>query len=382
MSSRGLLIVTTSYPDSGDGSEAAGSFVADVAVDLAQRIPVRVVAPGRVASVGRDEGGVLVHRFASSGRPLSLLSPKRLTDWPAIAGVLRSLRAQTLAAADAGDIAHTLALWALPSGWAAASLQRARGVPYSVWVLGSDIWSLGRLPLVRGVLARVIRGARHRFADGLALADDAASISGEPFEFLASTRQRTRLAPSPLASAPPYRLLFLGRWHPNKGIDLLLAALERLPEAAWSQIASLRIAGGGPLETQVHAGVKRLRTAGRPIVIDGFLTQVDAEAAVAACDWVLIPSRIESIPIVFSDAVNAGRAVLATPVGDLPALVAGRSPCGVLCAAASADAIADGISRALSAPPTRFAEGIAAAGVKFDLAEVTARLQSLTCENP
>ena len=41
-----LVIVTSSFPISGDGSEAAGIFVADLAEELAKHVPVRVVARG------------------------------------------------------------------------------------------------------------------------------------------------------------------------------------------------------------------------------------------------------------------------------------------------------------------------------------------------
>src|SRR5690606_36196482 len=42
-----LVIVTSSFPISGDGSEAAGTFVADLAEELAKHVPIRIVAPGR-----------------------------------------------------------------------------------------------------------------------------------------------------------------------------------------------------------------------------------------------------------------------------------------------------------------------------------------------
>jgi hypothetical protein len=44
--SRALVLVSTSFPVLGDGSEAAGSFVSDLAEELAKHLPVRVVAPG------------------------------------------------------------------------------------------------------------------------------------------------------------------------------------------------------------------------------------------------------------------------------------------------------------------------------------------------
>lgn len=364
--SRGLLLVTTSYPDSGDGSEAAGAFVADLARTLAVRGPVRVVAPGKRAGAIETRDGVEIRRFAGTGRPLSLLSPARPADWPAIISTLRSLRAVTLAAGSDGSIAHTLALWVLPSGWAAAALQRAHGVPYSVWALGSDIWSLGRRRGLRPVLRRVARGATHCYADGLQLGDDAARLSSVAFDFLPSTRrlegQRTR----PLASTPPYRLLFLGRWHPNKGIDLLLDALALLDDAAWTRITEMRIAGGGPLEALVRERVAALQSAGRPLRLDGFLDRAQASSAIGDADWLLIPSRIESIPVVFSDAMKLDCPVISTPVGDLPQLFANGAP-GVLADGTAPTDIARAIVMALASNPRLLMPAVRTMAQRFDL---------------
>ena len=374
MSRDSLLLVTTSYPQAGDGSESAGAFVADLAVELATRRPVRVVAPGRVAGACDEHHGVHVRRYASPGRPLSLLSPANPLHWPDIVATLASLRRETLAIADDGRVAHTLALWVLPSGWAAAALQRRHGVPYSVWALGSDIWSLGQVPGVRGVLGGIARGARYRYADGLALAADAEALVGAGFEFLPSTRRLPGLPARRPASAPPYRLLFLGRWHPNKGVDLLLDALESLPGDAWGAIREVHVAGGGPLEPEVRAAVGRLRDAGRPVRLSGFLDRAQATHALAEADYLVLPSRVESIPVVFSDAIKAGLPVLATPVGDLPALLAGDAPCGLLAREASAPAIADLLRQALATDPARFAAGMATMAGRFDLGRIADRI--------
>jgi len=371
-----LLIVTTSYPDQRDGSEAAGAFVADLAGHLALQLPVRVVAPGRVVGpCAASPGNVKVTRFASPGKPLSLLSPARPGDWLDILRTLSSLRAQTLAADSDGRVKHVLALWVLPSGWAAAALARSSGIPYSVWALGSDIWSLGRLPLVRSILARVIRGANGRFADGLQLAQDAGAIARLPFEFLPSTRQlagaRTR-APG----AAPYRVIFLGRWHPNKGIDLLLDALDRLDDAGWLRLREVHIAGGGPMEAAVHARVKSLKRQGRPIRLSGFLNSSAASAAIAESDWLLIPSRIESIPLVFSDAMKLGCPVVSMPVGDLKSLIESEPRCGVVAVDVSAASFARALSQALQASPADYDAGVAIAAKRFDLDSVACRILS------
>lgn len=370
-----LLIVTTSYPDQSDGSEAAGAFVADLAAKLSESMPVRVVAPGRAPGWSDPGQGVRVIRFASPGKPLSLLSPMRPGDWRDIWRTLASLRRQTLAADDDGRIKHVLALWVLPSGWAARVLAKRSGIPYSVWALGSDIWSLGRLPLVRAVLARVIAGAQERFADGLQLADDAGAIARKPFEFLPSTRQLASRGPRARTEAP-FRLLFLGRWHPNKGIDLLMDALELLRAPDWSLIREVHVAGGGPLENLVRERVAALQRDGRPVRLSGYLDTASASAAIAEAQWLLIPSRIESIPLVFSDAMKLGCPVVSMPVGDLRPLIESEPRCGVVASEVSGPAFARAISQALHAQPGAYDDGVASAAERFDLDSIACRILS------
>ncbi len=369
-----LLLVSTSYPESGDGSEAAGAFVADVVSALAERMPVRVVAPGREESAPLERARAPIWRFAGTGQPLSLLSATRPRDWPAITSVLTSMRRQALCASQDGQVMHTLALWALPSGWVARGLHRTHAIPYSVWALGSDVWTLGRIPLVSSLLRRVISEASHRFADGLQLADDAHRLSGRPFEFLPSTRRALVENPSLPSAVAPWRLLFLGRWHPNKGVDLLLDALLMLPDSTWGLIREVTIAGGGPLEADVRSGVERLRERGRPVILRGFLSSEEASAAIQDADWVVIPSRIESIPVILSDALKAWRPVIATAVGDMGRLVAGPTPCGVVAPVPSAEAIANAIQSAVQIGTKDFAEGVKRAAAPFDLARIAQRL--------
>lgn len=340
-----LVVVTSSFPIRNDGSEAAGSFVADFVAALAGHVGVRVVAPGTSNALEHWSDRVDVHRYAAPSRPLSTL---RLWHPVDIVSILRVLRSGAAATRDAiaNDAGHVFALWGLPCGeWARRAAIEAK-IGYSVWLLGSDVWSLGRLPVLRSMLARVIRDADAAYADGYQLAEDAKRLSGREPEFLPSTRDVAVANTAPRRATPPFRLLFLGRWHPNKGVDLLLDALAMLTDADWARIERVDIAGGGPLDTLVRARANALRARGRPIEVGGFLDKRAAAAAISACDWLLIPSRVESIPVVFSDAMKLDRPVVATPVGDLPRLLEARA-CGVLCERADAAAFAQGLKGAL-----------------------------------
>ncbi len=363
-----IVLVTTSFPIHGDGSEAAGSFVSDLAEELARHMPVRVVAPGPESIRETWATDIDVFRYASPPKPLSILKLWKPADLLQTIRVLRAGANATRGAATIGPTAHILALWVLPSGYWARSAARADGVPYSVWALGSDIWSLGRIPGIRSILRNVIRGATNRYADGIQLGDDAARISGKPFAFLPSTRHLEGRRVRPLASAPPYRLLFLGRWHSNKGIDLLLDALALLDVDDWERIASVEICGGGPLEPLVKAGVGALRAAGRPVELRGYLDKAAAEEAILRADYLLIPSRIESIPVVFSDAMKLDCPVVSMPTGDLPALITSKPRCGVVASEISAPAFATALSSALSQAPALFSAGTRARAEQFDLA--------------
>jgi len=81
----------------------------------------------------------------------------------------------------------------------------------------------------------------------------------------------------------------------------------------------------------------------------------------------LLPSRIESVPVVFSDAAQAGTPVVATPVGDLPRIF-GEFDVGILADSNRADDIAQAIREALDTDAGRFAAGLDAAARQFDVA--------------
>ena len=155
---------------------------------------------------------------------------------------------------------------------------------------------------------------------------------------------------------------------------MLLDALGLLEDEVWQRIERVEIQGGGPMEPLVRTRVAALQAQGRPIDAGRYLAKTEAEAAIARADWVLIPSRIESIPVVFSDAMKLGRPVVAMPVGDLPQLLK-DGPTGMVADGLEADAFATAIKRLLAGPNlTHFTPGIAKMRARFSLEEIAAWL--------
>jgi glycosyltransferase involved in cell wall biosynthesis len=368
---RHIALITTSYPEGGAGAEAAGSFVEDFATELSRHVRVTVLAASTTDSLCTNEN-LTVRRFSVPRLPLSLLNPLLPTHWASIVQTIRSgeKALQEVAKDDRPD--HILALWALPSGHWANRIASRYGIKYSVWALGSDIWGLGKLPLIRSVLRRVLRRASFRFADGLQLAGDVQDISGMECGFLASTRLLPAVGNKAATSSAPFKLAFLGRWHPNKGADLLLDALGQLEGDDWERISEVRVFGGGPLQQEILAGVSTLADQGRPVVAGAYLDKQAAAELIHWADYLLLPSRIESIPVIFSDAMQVGTPIVATPVGDLPSL-SERYRFGIVAAEANAPSFAKAIQQALGHDPAQFYEGILEARRDFDLGKIVGR---------
>ncbi|MSR13137.1 MAG: glycosyltransferase [Gammaproteobacteria bacterium] len=366
------LLITTSYPSRGPaGGEAAGAFVRDFAQILSKHIEVTVVAPALQAGTEQDDNVKVVY-FLVPRMPLSLLSPLRPIDWWPITLALKHGAAAARREAGSFQPQHILAFWTLPGGFWAKLCARALRIPYSVWALGSDIWTLGKIPLVRGILRRTLREAKHCYADGEQLRRDVELLSGRSCDFLASARMLPCPKRSRFATQAPYKLAFLGRWHENKGADILMETLLRLNDEDWRLIDKVRIGGGGPLANVVEQGVRELQSAGRSLELHGFMGRQDAAELLGWADWLMIPSRIESIPVIFSDALQAGCPMLATPVGDLVHLVESLGV-GLCARSADSEGFTELLKRGLRTSPGQFSSGIVASAQKFNVAESARR---------
>ena len=371
-----ILVITTSFPDGEPGSEAAGSFVSDFVQELSEHVKVTVVAPSCRRMAAEEWGNLTVRSFPVPRLPLSLLSPFNPFHWISILKVMSSGKRVVNHAVMEAKIDHIVALWALPSGYWARDVSRKNDIPYSTWALGSDIWNLGRVPVVKSVLKKVLKGSQVCFADGFQLKSEVETISDRPCEFLASARKLHIEGKKKLSSSPPYRLAFLGRWHPNKGVDLLLDSLKMLGDEDWRKIEEVRICGGGPLEEAVRSDCELLKSEGRPVLVKGYLGKAEAADLLMWADYLLLPSRMESIPVVFSDAMQSECPLIAMPVGDLPLLL-NKYNVGITADRVSADAFVRAIRLALRTSPVCYMGNSKGASEYFGLASTVRNVLKL-----
>jgi glycosyltransferase involved in cell wall biosynthesis len=144
-------------------------------------------------------------------------------------------------------------------------------------------------------------------------------------------------AMQPKPPSRPLTLAAFGRFHPQKGFDVMLDAMRLLPRGK----VRLLIAGAGPDEAALRAqsaGLDDVEFVGARSDIAGFL---------AGCDAVLIPSRWEPLGLVCQEAKAAGKPVISSRVDGLTEQVDG---CGLLVEPEKAEQLAAAITQLSELP--------------------------------
>jgi len=367
-----IVIISTSFPLLlADGREAAGSFVADFAEELSHYKNVHVLVPDNLIKTQKINEQLTIHRFKVPSLPLSILKPYNPAHWLKIAQTMRLGNIALDELVSKNKIDYILALWILPSGYWAMKIGQKHHIPFSNWSLGSDIWTLGKLPIVRSLLRYILNKSQSNFADGYELQSSVEKLSNRHCFYLRSSRSLDIIEEKTISEKPPYRLAFLGRWHKNKGIDILLESLKKLAAKDWNKIEKITIAGGGAMEALVKSSVQDLKQAGHPVIISGFLNKDESIDLILDSDYMLIPSRKDTVPLILSDAMKCSCPVVITPIGDVPKLFNAYS-IGSLAADVSIKAYTQAIKLALNSPPSNYSRDLPKVADEFKVSKIVA----------
>ncbi|MBW8826940.1 MAG: glycosyltransferase family 4 protein [Acidobacteria bacterium] len=293
-----VLHLTSSFPRwEGDGS---GRFVLDLAATSG--LDAHVLAPhfpGSPSDETVDGVGVRRFRYApdglerlayGGGLPANL---RRLDRAPLLPLFLLAFR--RAAAAEVRrlrpDVVH--AHWWAPAGWVAAGL----GVPFVVTMHGSDA-HLARSGPARSLARRVLASA-----GTVGVVSQSLTAAWPGAEVLPMPVCLPVAGPWSPPPAPPIRLVAVGRNAPEKGFDVLLAALAHIRSTGTD--FHLDLFGEGTQAIGGHGPVDRSTIA----------------AALAQAHALVVPSRREGLGLVAAEAVLAGCPVIASDVGGLPEVV-------------------------------------------------------------
>lgn len=365
-----IQIITSSYPAfKGDPSGTAGLFVQSFAGELASLGHSVVVQPVERKKSYQTDPGIVIEPLPWGGGDQELASMSFLNPWNWFIFLKFFIQGKehVLDAHKKYHIDRTLCMWVIPCGIFGFWIKKTLKKEYDVWALGSDIWKIKRIPFFGNQwIKKIVESASGVYADGLKLSRDVKAVTQRECQFLASTR----VLPKPNDQTPlwephdAWHLLFVGRYHKNKGPDLLLEALTLLSDEIRRKIR-VHLYGFGDMEERLkeyclNHNLTSFVNLNGPIQAQELSNRFDQTA------YLLIPSRIESIPVIFSDALQRETPVVATPAGDLPNFIK-KYGCGILAHDISPRSFARAIEQSLNKKKEDFSSQVHRAYEKFNI---------------
>lgn len=345
-----LLILTSSYPhDSTDGRAAAGFFVKDFinGISCSRDVTVLTQHTGEGPhNIQEEHYSITRFPWIGKSRPLSTLRlPQNIFSILSVifSGIIASYNLSRTKKID-----HVIVMWAIPCGIWALFLKVVFKTPYTIWCLGADIWNYQNSRLAKIVLRLVLKNADHVYADGFELRDTIINIANVECVYLASSRNFS--VPDkkyPLKPEGVRHYLFVGRYHSNKGPDLLIKAISLLPKDIRSKI-HCHIFGGGSLINELKQMIGRMQLEGT-ISLGGFIGESELIEVVNAVDVIVIPSRKDTISLMISAALQMNKSIIATDVGDMGYILK-KYNAGKVVPAESAELFSKAIQQDLLAP--------------------------------
>lgn len=304
-----LLVLTNRYPAHHDDS--ASPFAADFVARLeGNGIRCTVVTPYHRAS--RYDNPAIRFDWGEAERTIGSLPLILPSTWKKISAYFEQGYTAARAQHQKQYFDFCLALWAAPAGLIARRLKREFSLPYAVWCLGSDIHTYARLPIVGRQIAETLRQSDRVYSDGHALGKMAQELSGCRYYFLPTMRRVTESIPAP--DKPERLLICPGRLEKPKGVFDLLDAVRLMGKQFddWS----LYFIGDGSarksLQRKIIAG--GLEDSVRLL---GFIPAKEMFRLISLSTAVIIPTHADSLPLTFGEAMQLGKPVIATDVGDL-----------------------------------------------------------------
>jgi glycosyltransferase involved in cell wall biosynthesis len=218
--------------------------------------------------------------------------------------------------------------WAYPDGYAAVRLAQRANLPVVVQVHGSDLRELARYPARKAGTALALTQADGVIAVSRELAERVVGLGAQPHRVrvVIDGVDRDTFCPGGqmaaqerIGFAPDVRhLLFVGNLVPVKGLDVLLAALQRMRTAeSWH----LHVVGDGLLRKALQSQALALGLVGQ-VRFYGSLAHAELPDWYRAADLLVLSSRSEGVPNVLLEAAACGLPFVATDVGGIPEIAA------------------------------------------------------------
>ena len=378
-----VLVSSRLYP--GSSCPSRGTFVHEQARFLNTHCRIQVVSPtplslpvpglGRWTAYGRV-GRSELRDGLEIRYPRYLSLPRRLLFTHAWRFYLAALKGAVRAPP---DLIH--AHLAYPDGLAAVEYGRQIGRPVVISVHGHDVREIPEAdPRWRALVARALAQAAAVIVSSRDTHDRVRTLGVEE-ERIHPIPQGVDCGLFKIGSRRSggeggWRLLYVGRFDPRKGLDVLLEAMLRVREHVSD--VQLRLVGGSPLRGIAASYGRKVSALDLADCVEFIGEQPHEEIPkfMAEADLFVLPSYYDSFGIVLAEAMACGLPVVATRCGGPEELVEEGS--GQLVAVGDAEDLAAGILAVIGKYRCYDPKAIRRrAEVRWDYRRIAARIYAL-----
>ncbi|MFZ2088486.1 MAG: glycosyltransferase family 4 protein [Desulfobaccales bacterium] len=340
-----ILVLNYEFPPIGGGG---GRFAEDLCRHLTRfGHEVRVQTGGFQGLPAREvREGYEIHRTWSGRRQAHTCSV------PEMAAFLATNLAPALKHATSWRPQVVNVHFAVPTGVLAWIIRRTFGTPF---VLSTQLGDVpGGVPVQTDHLFRWVkpftvpiwREAAAVTVPSGAVAELVRQAYGLTTHVLPNGVELEALNPLPPEIHTPMRLVFVGRFSPQKNLTFLLTALEKVKDLDWR----LDLVGDGPLRGELEE-LTRSRDMTSRVQFYGWVSPEAATGIMRQSDILVMPSLSEGLPLVGLQALGLGLVLAASDHPSFQGLVVDGVN-GFACPVTDAGAFARGL-RELLAHPSR-----------------------------
>jgi glycosyltransferase involved in cell wall biosynthesis len=310
-----ILVLCYEYPPLGGGGGRVAKNIAEQMALRGHEVRVQTAALGWRSALERA-AGLEVQRTASGRRAPDTCAVHEM----GLYVVTSFLPALSQLRKWKPDVMH--AHFAVPTGLLAWAAHRLTAVPYVLTAHLGDV--PGGVPDQTERLFRLIDPIARQIWKRAAVVTAVSSFVQDLAE-RAYGRRPVRILngidlsqePAPVSKTrPDRRLIFVGRFNPQKRPLFLIEALARLSAQNWT----LTMIGDGPLMGGVRARIRELRLESR-VTLTGWLDAAEVRSHLREADIFCIPSASEGLPVAAIEALQHGLAIVGSAIPGLADVV-------------------------------------------------------------